>query len=87
MVHAGANSGPPGTYARRMVSPPSTGSATPVRNEAAGNAKLSVPLLPLLYLSVGFDAFAVRREGLGWGASYDTTIGLRLHLDAARQAL
>ena len=31
--------------------------------------------------------FAVNRDGAGWGASFDTTIGLRVHLDAAHQSL
>jgi hypothetical protein len=31
--------------------------------------------------------FAVQRQDLGWGASYDTTIGLRLHTDVAHQVL
>ena len=56
-------------------------------HQLRASAKLTAPLLPLLFLSVGVDAFAVQRENLGWAASYDTTIGLRLHLDAALQAL
>jgi len=52
-----------------------------------GSAKLNVPLVPLLFLSVGIETFAVQREDLGWAASYDTTVGLRLHLDSAYQQM
>ena len=48
---------------------------------------LNVPLVPLLFLSVGIETFAVQREDLGWAASYDTTVGLRLHLDSAYQQM
>jgi hypothetical protein len=49
--------------------------------------KLSVPLVPSLFFTVGLEVFAVQREGLEWGESYDTTIGLRVHTDAAHQPL
>jgi 2',3'-cyclic-nucleotide 2'-phosphodiesterase (5'-nucleotidase family) len=57
------------------------------QHQLRGNAKLSAPLLPALFLTVGVDVFAIAREGLGWGASYDTTIGLRVHGDLAHQRL
>jgi 2',3'-cyclic-nucleotide 2'-phosphodiesterase (5'-nucleotidase family) len=56
-------------------------------HELRGSGKLSVPLLPLLFITAGLDVFAVERQGQGWGASYDTTVGLRIHLDAAHQSL
>jgi 2',3'-cyclic-nucleotide 2'-phosphodiesterase (5'-nucleotidase family) len=56
-------------------------------HQLRGSGKLSVPLLPLLFITAGLDFFAIQRERLGWGASYDTTIGLRVHLDAAHQWL
>jgi hypothetical protein len=56
-------------------------------HELRGSAKLSVPLLPLLFITTGLDVFAVERQGQGWGASYDTTVGLRIHLDDAHQSL
>ena len=37
--------------------------------------------------TVGLDVFAVQRQQAGWAASYDTTIGLRLHTDFAHQPL
>ena len=57
------------------------------QHQLRGTAKLSVPLVPTLFLTVGLDVFGAQREALGWGASYDTTIGLRLHTDVARQPL
>ncbi len=57
------------------------------QHQLRGSAKLSVPLVPTLFLTVGLEAFAVQRQELGWGTSYDTTIGLRLHTDAAHQPL
>jgi hypothetical protein len=57
------------------------------QQQLRGNAKLSVPLVPTLFLTVGLDVFAVQREARAWGASFDTTIGLRLHTDVAKQAL
>jgi hypothetical protein len=57
------------------------------QHQLRGSAKLSVPLVPTLFLTVGVDVFAVQRQQLGWGASTDTTVGLRLHTDAARQAM
>jgi 2',3'-cyclic-nucleotide 2'-phosphodiesterase (5'-nucleotidase family) len=56
-------------------------------HQLRGAAKLALPLLPLLFLSVGVEMFAVQRQNLGWAASYDTTIGLRVHLDSAYQRL
>lgn len=49
--------------------------------------KLSFPLLPLLDLTAAIETFAVQRRRLGWGAAYDTTVGLRVHLDRAYQRL
>lgn len=57
------------------------------QHQLRGNAKLSVPLVPTLFLTVGVDLFAVQRQQLGWGTSADTTVGLRVHTDDARQAL
>ncbi|MCX5741147.1 MAG: 5'-nucleotidase C-terminal domain-containing protein [Proteobacteria bacterium] len=59
------------------------------RTEHQGRAsgKLSLPLLPLLFLTAGVDIFMVDRDGAGRGASFDTTIGLKLHLDATHQAM
>lgn len=56
-------------------------------HQLRAGGKLSFPLLPLLFLTAGLDLFAVDRGGRGWGASYDTTVGLRVHLDAAHQSL
>ncbi len=56
-------------------------------HQVRATGKLSVPLLPLLFITVGVDVFAVERRHQGWAASYDTTIGLRVHLDSARQSL
>lgn len=56
-------------------------------HQLRGNGKLSLPLLPLLFITAGFDLFAVQRQRQGWGTSYDTTVGLRVHLDAAHQWL
>ena len=57
------------------------------QHQLRASGKLSVPLLPALFLTVGLEVFAVERQELGWAASYDTTIGLRLHTDVAHQAL
>jgi 2',3'-cyclic-nucleotide 2'-phosphodiesterase (5'-nucleotidase family) len=56
-------------------------------HQLRASARLSVPIVPLLFLTAGIDVFAVEREAIGWGVSYDTTVGLRIHLDAAHQAL
>jgi hypothetical protein len=56
-------------------------------HQLRGNGKLSVPLLPALFITAGINVFAVQRERLGWGTAYDSTIGLRVHLDAAHQQL
>jgi hypothetical protein len=52
-----------------------------------GSARLSIPIVPLLFLTAGIDLYAVERHPTGWGSSLDTTLGLRLHLDAAHQKL
>jgi 2',3'-cyclic-nucleotide 2'-phosphodiesterase (5'-nucleotidase family) len=57
------------------------------QHQLRATGKLSVPLVPTLFITVGLDVFAVQREREGWGASYDTTIGLRLHTDFAHQPL
>jgi hypothetical protein len=41
----------------------------------------------LLYVTAGLDVFGVERQRLGWAAAYDTTVGLRVHFDAAHQRL
>ena len=56
-------------------------------HQLRATSRLSVPLVPLLFVTIGLDVFAVEREQLGWAASYDTTVGLRVHLDAAHQSL
>jgi 2',3'-cyclic-nucleotide 2'-phosphodiesterase (5'-nucleotidase family) len=56
-------------------------------HQVRASGKLALPLLPLLFLTAGLDVFVVDREGAGSGASFDTTIGLKLHLDAAYQRL
>ncbi|HXJ21413.1 MAG TPA: 5'-nucleotidase C-terminal domain-containing protein [Polyangia bacterium] len=57
------------------------------QHQLRGSVKLSVPLVPTLFLTAGLEVFSAQREELGWAASYDTTIGLRLHTDAAHQPL
>jgi 2',3'-cyclic-nucleotide 2'-phosphodiesterase (5'-nucleotidase family) len=57
------------------------------QNQLRATGKLSVPLVPSLFFTIGLEVFAVERQGLGWGDSYDTTIGLRVHTDAAHQPL
>jgi hypothetical protein len=56
-------------------------------HQLRATAKLSIPLVPTLYITVGTSVFAVQRERRGWAASYDTTVGLRVHMDAAHQDL
>jgi hypothetical protein len=56
-------------------------------HQVRASAKLSLPLLPLLFVTAGVDAYAVQQRRLGWGVAYDTTVGLRFRVDAARQAL
>jgi hypothetical protein len=56
-------------------------------HQLKANGRVAVPILPLLFVTAGLDLFAVQQGGGGWGAAYDTSIGLRLHLDAARQSL
>jgi hypothetical protein len=57
------------------------------QHQLRATGKLSVPLVPYLFITAGLDLFAVQREQLGWGASYDTTIGIRVHTDLAHQQL
>jgi 2',3'-cyclic-nucleotide 2'-phosphodiesterase (5'-nucleotidase family) len=57
------------------------------QQQVRGNVKLAVPLVPTLFLTVGLDVFGVQREDRAWGASFDTTIGVRVHTDFARQML
>jgi 2',3'-cyclic-nucleotide 2'-phosphodiesterase (5'-nucleotidase family) len=57
------------------------------QHQLRASGKLSVPLVPMLFLTVGVDVFAAQRQREGWGASSDTTIGLRVHTDFAHQAL
>ena len=48
---------------------------------------LSFRLLPVLFLTTGVDVFGMQREGNGVGMAYDTTVGLRVHLDGAHESL
>ena len=57
------------------------------QHEVRGTGKLSVPLLPTLFITVGVDLFAVQRERQGWGTSADVVAGLRVHRDLAYQGL
>jgi|GEM_PF-1759793 len=57
------------------------------QHELRGNGKLSVPLLPTLFITVGVDVFAVQRERQGWGTSADVVAGVRVHRDLAYQGL
>lgn len=50
-------------------------------------SRLSVPLVPTLFLTVGADVYASKAGGRGWAAAVDTLVGLRAHFDAARQRL
>jgi hypothetical protein len=52
-----------------------------------GNAHLLVPLLPRLFFNAGVDVYAAQYGSSAWAFSADTTIGLRVHLDAAHQRL
>lgn len=56
-------------------------------HQLRANGKLSVPLLPALFITLGLDVFAIQRERLGWGTSADVVAGLRLHHDLAYQGL
>ncbi|MDQ3298442.1 MAG: 5'-nucleotidase C-terminal domain-containing protein [Myxococcota bacterium] len=56
-------------------------------HQLRASSRLSLPLVPLLFLTAGLDVFVVDRETAGRGASIDTTIGLKLHLDASYQSL
>ncbi len=57
------------------------------QHELRASGKLSVPLTPTLFFTAGLEVFGIDRQRLGWGSSYDTTIGLRLHTDVAHQRL
>jgi len=57
------------------------------QHEVRGTTKLSVPLLPTLFITVGLDVFAVQRERQGWGTSADVVAGIRVHRDLAYQGL
>ncbi|HZL19561.1 MAG TPA: 5'-nucleotidase C-terminal domain-containing protein [Polyangia bacterium] len=57
------------------------------QHQLRATGKLSVPLVPSLFITIGVDVFAVQRQKAGWAESYDTTIGLRVHTDFAHQAL
>ena len=56
-------------------------------HQLRSTARLAVPLVPYIFLTTGLDVFVVQRERRGWSSSFDTTIGLRVHLDAAHQRL
>jgi hypothetical protein len=55
------------------------------QQQIRGTAHLSVPLLPLLFVTVGVDVYAAQYSPRAWAASADTTVGLRVHLDRAKQ--
>jgi 2',3'-cyclic-nucleotide 2'-phosphodiesterase (5'-nucleotidase family) len=55
------------------------------QQQIRSTAHLSVPLLPTLFVSVGVDVYAAQYSPNAWAASADTTVGLRVHLDRARQ--
>ena len=57
------------------------------QHELRGTGKLSVPLLPTLFITIGVDVFAVQRERQGWGTSTDVVAGLRVHRDLAYQGM
>jgi hypothetical protein len=57
------------------------------QHQVRGHAKLSVPLLPALFITAGVDVFAMQRERQGWGTSVDVVAGLRVHHDLAYQGL
>jgi 5'-nucleotidase / UDP-sugar diphosphatase len=62
----------------------------PIRDRESqlkANAKLNLPLLPLLFVTIGLDVYAVQQKDQGWGTALDATVGLRLRLDAAHQSL
>jgi hypothetical protein len=56
-------------------------------HQLRGSAKLSLPLVPRLFLVAGLDVFAVQRARQGWGSSFDTTLGVRVHFDGAHQQI
>jgi len=57
------------------------------QHEVRGTTKLSVPLLPALFITVGVDVFAVQRQSQGWATSADVVAGIRVHHDLAYQGL
>jgi len=57
------------------------------QHQVRGSGKLSVPLLPALFITVGVNVFAVQRQGHGWGSAADVVAGLRIHQDLAYQGL
>jgi len=57
------------------------------QHQVRGSSKLSVPLLPALFITIGVNVFAVQREGHGWGSAADVVAGLRVHHDLAYQGL
>jgi len=56
-------------------------------HQLRAGSKLSMPLVPLLFLVGGMDLFFVDRATAGRGVSFDTTIGLKLHLDRTHQSM
>jgi len=57
------------------------------QHQVRGRGKLSVPLLPALFITMGVDVFAVQRQRQGWGTAADIIAGLRVHHDVAYQGL
>ena len=56
-------------------------------HQLKATARVSLPILPLLFITAGADLFAAQQGGAGWGTALDGSIGLRLHWDGARQSL
>lgn len=57
------------------------------QHQIRSTGKLSVPLVPDLFITIGLDVFAVQRERHGWGTSADMVVGIRVHHDLAYQEL
>lgn len=57
------------------------------QHQLKASAKVAVPLVPLLFLTAGVESYATQLRGMGWATAWDALVGLRLHLDAARQSL
>ncbi|MBI2377123.1 MAG: bifunctional metallophosphatase/5'-nucleotidase [Deltaproteobacteria bacterium] len=60
--------------------------------QVRASAKLSIPLVPLLFLTAGVELFGVERRPAetaprAWAYSIDSTLGIRVHLDGAHQSL